>query len=68
MYICISVKQPVSLQLVRSIIIPSWHDAAEGWLMGVASKVEIKMVAKDYQEFSKDDFPAVGLMLMVNCT
>ena len=43
-------------------------DVAEDRLKGVASNVDIEMVAKDYEELSKDDFSAVDLMLMVNCT
>ena len=43
-------------------------DAAEDKLTGVATNVEIEMVAKDYEELSKDDVAPVDLVLMVNCT
>ena len=43
-------------------------DVAEDKLTNMASNVEVEVVTKDYEELSKDDFPAFNLMLMVNCT
>ena len=43
-------------------------DVAEERLNDVASNVKVEIVAKDYEELSKEDFTAFDLMLMVNCT